>query len=211
MENGVAVERAQTGLRQGTPVLAASSQASYRQEQEWLVEQSTGARVGQVLEGQTWLWVGERLGLGFYRVGGMTVAFLLRTGSAGLKQLGGVAWTGRIVEADAVFDARHALLTVVTDTLGKELVQRWLFDEHGALLGRSNGGLRGHAALLAGRVVLATDSGLVACKLEAGVLLEAAEFPDTQPFVSAGDDVLANPDGSISIIGARDLVQVVLT
>ncbi len=205
------VERAQTGLRGLWPVLATSTSATYRQEQAWLIEQQTGARIGQVLEGQTWLWTGERLGLGFYRAGGLTVSFLTRVGKSGLKQLNGLTWAGRILDADAVFDAKHALLTVVCDDGGKDVVHRWLIDEAGTMLAKSSGGARGHAALLAGRVVLATDAGLVAMKNDSGHLIEAMQFPDTQPFVSAGDEILPNADGSLFIVGARDITQLTLT
>jgi hypothetical protein len=211
VENGQVVERVQTDVRLTTPVLAAASAVTYRQEQGWLIEQRSGARVGQALEGQTWLWTGERLGLGFYRAGGLTVAFLLRTGKPGLKQLVGVTWTGRIVEADATFDAQHALLTVVTEAQGREVGRRWLFDEAGTLLGSCEGGARGHAALLGGRVVLATDGGLVGLKRDSGHLIEAVQFPDTQAFVSAGDELLANTDGSLFVVGARDITQLTLT
>lgn len=64
-QNGRVVERAKTQVRAGVPLLAAASGVAYRQENEWLIEQFSGARVGQVLDGQTWLWTGERLGLGF--------------------------------------------------------------------------------------------------------------------------------------------------
>ncbi len=205
------VERTQTGLRGLWPVLATSTSVTYRQEQAWLIEQHTGARIGQVLEGQTWLWTGERLGLGFYRAGGLTVSFLTRVGKSGLKQLAGLTWTGRILEADAVFDAKHALLTVVCDDGGKDVVHRWLIDEAGTVLAKSRGGARGHAALLAGRVVLATDAGLVAMKNDLGILIETMPFPDTQPFVSAGDEIFPNADGSLFIVGARDITQLTLT
>ncbi|MDP1822180.1 MAG: hypothetical protein Q8L48_03030 [Archangium sp.] len=205
------VERAQTGLRQLWPVLATSTTATYRQEQAWLIEQQSGARVGQVLEGQTWLWTGERLGLGFYRAGGLTVAFLTRIGKSGLKQLDGITWKGRIIDADAVFDAKHALLTVVCDDGGKDVVHRWLIDDSGTVLARCTGGVAGHGAVLAGRVVLATDGGLVAMKNDSGVLIEAMQFPDTQPFVSAGDELLPNADGSLFVVGARDITQLTLT
>jgi hypothetical protein len=205
------VERAQTTLRGLWPALSASLTAAYRQEQGWLIEQQGGARVGQVLEGQTWHWTGERLGVGFYRAGGLTVAFLTRVGKAGLKQLDGLSWSGRLIDAEAVFDAKHALLTVVCDDGGKDVVHRWLIDEQGAVLGRSSGGSPGHAAVLGGRVVLATDAGLLSLKLDAGVLVEALHFPDTQPFVSAGDELLPNADGSLYVVGARDITQLTLT
>ena len=205
------VERASTSLRGLWPVLASSTSATYRQEQSWLIEQQSGARVGQVLEGQTWLWTGERLGLGFYRAGGITVAFLTRVGKSGLRQLDGITWKGRLLDAEAVFDANHALLSVVCDDGGKDVVHRWLINESGQVLARTSGGSRGHGALLGGRVVIATDAGLVALKNESGVLIEALQFPDTQPFVSAGDELLPNADGSLFVVGARDITQLTLT
>lgn len=202
---GQVVERARTECRLDRPVLGASASAVYRQEQGWLVEQLTGARVGQVLEGQTWLWIGERLGLGFYRVGGLTVAFLLRVGRAGLKRLTDVEWRGRLVEAEAVFDAGHALLTVAVELDGRETVRRWLFDEGGALLASSADTVKGHAALLGGRAVVATDAGLVGLKVEGGRLVAAVSFPESREFVSAGDELLATPDGDLYVVGARDI------
>jgi len=100
---------------------------------------------------------------------------------------------------------------VVTDSGGKDLVHRWLVDEAGVVLAKSTNELRGHAALLGGRVVLATDAGLVALKNDSGVLIEAMQFPDTQPFVSAGDELLPNADGSLFVVGARDIMQLTLT
>lgn len=208
---GRAVERAQSEVVGTTPVFGASAHAAYRVEAGWLCEQVTGGRVGQVLEGQTRIWVGPRLGLGFYRVGGLTVAFLFRSGKAGLKQVDGINWRGRLVEADAVFDAGHALLSVVVELGGTEVVHRWLMDEAGTVVARAQGGARGHAALLGGRVVLGTDGGLVALKNDHGSLVEAVGFPDTQPFVSAGDELLPNPDGSLWVVGARDIMQLTLT
>ncbi|MBL8940335.1 MAG: hypothetical protein JNM69_37660 [Archangium sp.] len=184
---------------------------TYRTENEWLIEQGTGARVGQVLEGQTWLWAGERLGLGFYRAGGLTVAFLLRTGRAGLKRLPAITWKGRVVAAEAVFDAKHALLSVTAELDGKDLVHRWLIAEDGAVLGTSMSGRAGHGALLGGRVVLGTDDGLVAMKVDSGVLVEAACFSDTQPFVSAQDEVLPQSDGSLVVVTSKELVQLSLS
>lgn len=205
------VERAQTTTRNSWPALAASTGATWRQEQSWIIEHNSGSRVGQVLEGQTWLWAGERLGFGFYRAGGLTVAFLLRVGKSGLKQVDGITWAGRIIDANAVFDARNALLTVVCDENGRDVVHRWLVDENGALLAQSHGGLRGNAAVLNGRVVLATDAGLVALRADSGHLIEAMQFPDSQTFVSAGDELLSNSDGSLFIVGARDITQLTLS
>jgi hypothetical protein len=211
VEAGVVRERARTAVTGGRPVLGASSRACYRQEGAWLVEATTGARVGQVLEGQTRLWVGERLGLGLYRVGGLTMAFLLRVGKAGLQRLPEVSWSGRLLDAHAAFDAHHAVLTVASELDGRETVQRWLFDETGALKGYAPAGVRGSAAVLGGRVVVATDAGLGLLQAERGALTETATFPDSQPFVSAGDELLADADGSLFVIGVHDIAVLTLT
>jgi hypothetical protein len=211
VEAGRVRARLQTQLRGATSVFAASTTSTYRQEHEWLVDVNSGARVGQVLEGQTWLWAGERLALGFYRAGGFTNAFLIKAGRAGLVQVKPPKWVGRIVEAQAVFDSHHALLSVVTDADGKETVHRALYSETGAVLAQGTGGSRGHAALMGGKVVIATDSGLVLLTVDSGVLLESVQFADTQPFVSAGDELLPQPDGSLFVVGPRDITQLTLT
>lgn len=209
--NGKTTERAQTGVRVSEPMFACSAAAAFRTEHEWLIEQGTGMRVGQILEGQTWLFTGERLGLGFYRAGGVTVAFLLRVGRAGLKQLPTVRFSGRLISAHAAFDATHAVLSVVTESNGRDVVQRWLLSENGEVLGSCVGGRPGHAALLGGRVLIGSDEGLVALKLDSGVLVEAACFSDTQPFVSAQDELLPQSDGSVVVVTSKELVQLSLS
>lgn len=214
MSNGRAVERAGTGLRGTTPVLT----GAYRLEQEWIIEQATGARVGQVLEGQTWLWSGDRLGLGLYRAGDFTNVFMLRTGKSGLQPVrhipGGrgpvVALKGRLVDAGCVFDEQHALLSAVTEHNGRETSELWLFNASGQLLASGPG--RGHGrALLAGRVVCATDEGLLSMKIDSGVLVEGTLFTDTEPFVGASDELLPQPDGSLIVVSPKEIVQLSLS
>lgn len=211
LEGGKVVERAQTGRRGHEPFFATAAQVVYRSENEWLLDANSGARVGQILEGQTFLWSGERLGLGLYRAGGVPVVFLVRTGRPGLRQLPELAWRGRIEAAHAVFDASHALLSLTLDDGGRSVVHRWLVSADGQLLGRSVGGRPGHAALLGGRVVLGTDDGLVALRLDGDTLVEAACFTDSQPFVSAQDELLPMSDGSLVVVTSNELVQVSLS
>jgi hypothetical protein len=207
MRGGRVVERASTGLRGTVPVLT----PSYRLEQEWIVDHLTGSRVGQVLEGQTWLWSGERLGLGLYRAGGMTHVFLLKPGRAGLQPVRkAVTLSGRLVEASCVFDDGHALLSAVTEQNGRDVSGLWLFDTHGQLLAHGEGRGRGRA-LLAGRVVCATDEGLLSLKNDSGVLVDGMHFPDSAEFVGADDSLLAQPDGSLVVADTQTIVQLSLS
>jgi hypothetical protein len=189
--------------------LATSQTQTLASQANWLVDVATGSRCGQVLEGQTRLFAGDCLSCGFYRVGGLTVAFVLRRGRAGLKRVEGVSWRGRIVEAHATFDAQHVLLTVVTDE-AKDVVHRWLINTEGHIVAQSHGGTAGHAALLSGRVVIGTDSGLVSLTCDSGHLLESTRFTDTEGFVSAQDVLLSQYDGSLVVVGTQDIVQLSL-
>ncbi len=192
VQNGRVAERASTGVRGTVPVMT----GTYRLEQEWIVEHATGARIGQVLEGQTWLWSGDRLGLGLYRVGDFTHVFLLER--------------GRLVEASCVFDDGHALLSATWEQDGRETSELWLFNAAGQLLGSGEGHGRGRA-LLGGRVVCATDQGLLSLKNDGGVLVQGTLFTDTEPFVGAGDELLAQPDGSLVVVGHQEIVQLSLS
>jgi hypothetical protein len=170
------------------------------------------------MEGHTWLWTGERLGLGFYRAGNFTVVFLLKTGSAGLQLIrwrSPPQWQGRIVEADCVFDERHALLTVLVEKDGQRLGYLWLLGADGQVLANAEGTGRMFArargkALLRGHAVCSTDEGLLSLKVESGRLIEGTLFTDCEPFVSAGDELVPQADGALFVIGARDITQLSL-
>ena len=140
---GKVAERLTTTLRQGVPSFCASTSAAYRQEADWLIDATSGSRVGQVLEGQTWLETGERLGVGFYRAGGFTFAFIVRPGRAGVQRIDGIEWAGRVVEAHAAFDTSSAVLTVVSEAGGVEVVHRWHVSEDAKVLAQSHSGARG--------------------------------------------------------------------
>jgi hypothetical protein len=90
-------------------------------------------------------------------------------------------------------------------------VHRWLVSEDGQVLATSTSARAGNAALLGGRVVLATDDGLVALKVDSGLLVEAACFSDTQPFVSAQDELLAQSDGSLVVVTPKELIHLSLS
>jgi hypothetical protein len=199
-------------------MFAASSSAAYRTEGEWLIDEVTGSRVGQVLEGQTWIWTGERLGFGFYRAGGFTFAFLVQPGRAGLREVKLPHLIGRLVDAEAVFDDGHVLLSCVLEADGKETTSLWLFGADGTLRAQATGpttermfaGARGRA-LLHGRVVAATDEGLLSLKIDAGHLIEGTLFTDAEPFVSAGDELYPQSDGSLYAVSTSEVVQLTLS
>lgn len=205
------VERARTGVNAGTPVVAANANASYRIEQEWLVEQETGARVGQVLENQTQVWLGPSLGFGFYRVGALTVAFITRPGRSGLKAVRLPQLVGRIVQTECVFDARHALFSVVLEQGGAVKGLHWLIDDGGQVLGEGEHPYATGKALLNGCVLCATPQGLLSLSLDGRRLVPGTLFSDAAELVDPTDELLAQPDGSLVIVTAQSLLQLSLS
>lgn len=218
IERGRTVERLSTGLRGSTPVFAASSNAAYRLEREWLIECFTGARVGQVLEGHTYLWSGERRAFGFYRAGGFTQGFIVEHGKAGLRPVQLPALAGRIADAHATFDDAHVLLHLIAEQGGVESGLLFLLSGDGSLLAQARGpasdrifkGVRG-SAVLGGRVLRATDDGLLSLKADAGQLLEARLFSDSEPFVSSDVELLPAPDGSVHVVSSKEILQLSLS
>lgn len=222
VKGGVVKERAQTEVRGTQPLLAASAGAVYRVEGGWVLEQHRGARVGQTLSGRSWLWSGERFGLGFYRLGEGKVLYTFTHGQAGLRQASSadaakVELSGRLVDAECVFDERHALLSLVTERDGRTFGGLYLFDQQARLLARAfgQGGrlfstARGRA-VLGGRVVCATDEGLLALGVDAGVLVERTLYSDAAAFLGANDQLLPQPDGSLVVVGPKEITQLSLS
>jgi hypothetical protein len=65
-------------------------------------------------------------------------------------------------------------------------------------------------ALLGGRVVAATDDGLLALRVESRTFVEGTLFPDTQPFVSSDVELFAGPGGSIYVVAAKEILELTL-
>jgi hypothetical protein len=65
-------------------------------------------------------------------------------------------------------------------------------------------------ALLGGRVVTATDEGLLALRVDSGRFVEGALFPDTKPFVASDVELFAGPGGSIYVVAAKEILELTL-
>jgi hypothetical protein len=161
-------------------------------------------RVGEVLPGQTRIFVGERFGLGFYRAADLTVAFTFDAERAGLcDRVELPRWSGQLYDVECVFAAERAWLFLATQEQG----QRWhtcvVVRPDGTEVGRARtrageggwlGGLRGKAA--AGEILLAaTDDGIVRVEISNGTPTETRRFADTEELVHADCRLLALPDG----------------
>lgn len=77
-------------------------------------------RIGSVLAGQTRMWVGARLGVGFYRAGGYAVGFVFRPDRGGLDdRLALPKLRGQLVDAHATLAEDRAWLWLVQSHAGR--------------------------------------------------------------------------------------------
>ena len=67
-------------------------------------------------------------------------------------------------------------------------------------------------ALAGGKILCATDGGLLTLKLDQASreIVDGTLFTDTEPFVSADVDILAGPGGSIYVVTTKQIVQLTL-
>jgi hypothetical protein len=168
--------------------------------------------LGAVLRGQTRLWLGDALGFGFYRAGALAVGFLFHPGRRGLNDRVELpAMRGRIEQVSCAPSSDRVWLFWREHRQGKEIARCALIAASGALLataeaeaGSGAGSSEDDAWLLAGAGATAlgpylfapTDAGIVRVEAQGNALRPTRSFPDTEPFVSAGDRLIAAPAGA---------------
>jgi hypothetical protein len=188
---------------------------------DWLHDAATGARVGQVLAGTTWLEVGDRFGVGFYRAGRITVGFVVRPGRGMLRvELPAIAVTARLVDATATFDGDRVLVGVATEEGGRRTHTLTLVGADGAILARASGAPDTRPLLASvfgkcmagGAIVSATDEGLVLARPNTvtGDIPETKTFAGARDFVAAGADILAGPQGSVYVVHTGEILQLTI-
>jgi hypothetical protein len=164
--------------------------------------------LGAVLRGQTRLWLGDALGFGFYRAGALAVGFLFDPERRGLNDRVELpAMRGRIEHVACALGSDRVWLFWREHRLGKEIARCAVIAASGALLATaetdSNGADSDGAWLLAGAGATAlgpylfapTDGGVVRVEAHGNTLRASRSFPATEPFVSAGDRLMAGAGG----------------
>ena len=170
-------------------------------------------RLGEVLEGQTRLFVGPRFGLGFHRAGALRGAFVFDAERPGLKDGLVLPWpSGRWVDAEAVFEGALCWLFLAEETGGRTVHHCVVVGADGTVKASAKGEagdgtwlgtLRGKCA--AGEALFAaTDAGLVRVALRQGQVEVVREFPDTEPFVDADSQLLLTKQG-LTVVRRQDV------
>ncbi|HEX4453597.1 MAG TPA: hypothetical protein VH143_22150 [Kofleriaceae bacterium] len=185
----------------------------------WRMRSSDAERIGSVLAGQTRAWVGAKLGVGFYRVGGFAAGFVFRPDRGALDDRVALpALRGQLVDARATIGddrawlwltlaARGRLTTtaIVVGADAKLVAAHELGDAETAWLGGAAG-----ACAAGPHLFVPTDVGIARIEVIAGALVQTRVFAETADIVSSGDRLVL-ADGGIAVARSRDSLFLQLT
>jgi hypothetical protein len=188
------------------PTFAANARHVYWVEGGQLLRDGpAGAEhIGAVLAGQTRIWVGAQFGFGFYRAGALSVAFLFDADQRGINDTVALPrLQGQLLDARCSFAAEQCWFFTTTQEQGQTINRCVVIQCNGAVVATAQAvaGDGGRLATLTGKCAVeaglfaATDAGLVRLECRQGAIVVAERFPETEPFVDAGCELLPYRDG----------------
>ena len=197
LSQGRPPERMGVDAPEGRPAFAANSKHRYWAHAGGLWRDGAlgPERIGDVLQGQTRLFVGPRFGLGFHRAGNLRGAFVFDASRPGIKDGLSLPWpSGKLVDVDCLFEGQNAWLFLAEESNGRTVHHCIVVGADGAVRASAHAEAGDHSWLgslnskcAVGDVLFAaTDTGLTRVELKQGRLEAVREFPDAEPFVDAG-------------------------
>jgi hypothetical protein len=169
--------------------------------------------IGEVLSGQTRIWVGPTFGLGLYRASNLSVAFTFDSERRGINDtLRLPALHGQLVDAACALDERRAWLLVALHRGGRTIHLCLTYSRQGLLEATAEAtagdgswlGTLGGKCATQGLLLAPTDAGIVRMEVRDGALHKTREFPDTEPFVDAASQLLVGKDG-VYVVGRSEI------
>lgn len=198
-------ERIAVDSYQGRPQFAVNDRHRYWLNQRQLIRDH--AVVGEVLTGQTQFWVGSRFGLGFYRAGQLNGAFVFDADRSGINDRLSLSMeAGTVVAAHCTFSQSFGWLFVTLQAQGVLQQRCWVIAPTGQVLAQAEVGE--WAATASGpcphwaveeALFVATDEGIIRAQVEQGQVIVQRRFPETEPFVQTGCQLLAAPQGLYTV------------
>ena len=175
--------------------------------------------IGDILEGQTQFWIGEKFGFGFYRVGGLSVAFTFdakRSGICDRIQIPPIR--GELIDANCVFSDHLCWFFTATQEQGKIIHQVSVLRDSGELVSTLTGqkgdiswltNLHGHCAI-ANWLFVPTDDCLVRIEVQNGRIMITKSFPETEAYVDSGCSLIVASQG-IYVVHTQKILQLQLS
>lgn len=171
--------------------------------------------IGPVLGGQTFFWVGEQHGFGFYRAGELFRAFVFRSLGQGLAECPDLPrLLGTLIDSTVVFGQDRIFFLTKTSEGSRTVNRCTVLDPQGRVVAQAEaddgqpgwlGTIRGKTAAGA-NLLCPTDAGIVRVEVAGQTLVVTREFPDSEPFVDQQVDLQAGPDG-LYVIRAKEILK----
>lgn len=167
--------------------------------------------IGDVLRNQTRFWVGPSFGFGFYRAGGLHVAFVFDAKTKGINDSVKLPRIhGQLIDATCVFTDTMAWTFTKSRSGGKTLNQCVLVHRNGSILATAEaedadsthwlGTIRGKAPM-GSMLFCPTDDGIVRVDYSAkdSTIASVKVFTDTEPFVDSDTRLLVIKQGLMAV------------
>lgn len=212
----------QTDAMQHLPMFDANSKHHYWISNGQLVRdgQNGSFYIGDVLEGRTLFWVGERFGFGFYQAGQLSRSFVFTADGRGINDRVAVpTLPGQLIDATCVVGEKLAWFLARSQEEGRIINRCYVVDQHGAVIADEAvgdddeswlaSGIRGHFAS-GSSLFVATDEGIVRVEAGGGIIRVDQTFPDTQPFVDSNTKLLPGK-GGVYAVNAREIYLLTLS
>jgi hypothetical protein len=210
LAQGRAPEKLGVDAPEGRPAFAANARHRYWAHAGGLWRDGAlgPERIGDVLQGQTRLFMGPRFGLGFHRAGNLRGAFVFDATRPGIKDGLALPWpSGKLVDVDCLFEGQNAWLLLAEESNGRTVHHCVVIGADGTVRASAHaeagdhswlGSLRGKCPV--GDVLFAaTDAGLTRVELRQGRLEAVREFPDAESFVDSGCRLLMTRSGLTAV------------
>lgn len=160
--------------------------------------------IGDVLAGQTQVWVSSHFGFGFYRAANLNISFVFDAKQRGINdQVKLPRFQGEIVDATCNFSEHYCWFLLAIQEQGKILHRVFVIRPDGSIVATTEAekGDNSWLSTLHGKcavsnfLLVATDEGIVRVEPSNGQILQTREFPDTESFVDSSCKLFATTKG----------------
>ena len=206
---------------QNMPVIVANDRHYYWIENGQLQRNGDfGAfQIGQVLQNQTQIWVGQNFGFGYYRAGQMCVGFVFDAVSRGINdQIKLNLLNGQLIDNQCYFSSNLAWVFFTIQHNGQIYHQIFIVRPDGHIVteqqilhGKENWlyNIKGKFAI-GSYLFCPTDDGLVRVELINDQIEVTRTYPDTESFVQANDHLFAGNNG-MYVVSNQRIIHLTLT
>ncbi len=168
-------------------------------------------RIGSVLAGHTRAWVGERMGVGFYRAGGYAVGFVFDPAHGVLDDRVALPpLRGQLVDACAVIGDDRAWLALTCADRGRLVTTCVVIGRDARVLASGDAPWPAGGCAAGPHLFVPTDDGIVRVEVVQRAIAVTRVFAETAGLVCAADRLALHASG-LDVVRRADAIRLQLT